>query len=356
MGAVMSESTNKRKMQHVDIVARDEEIDRRKNYFDRLHLIHRALPEFNLDEVDTSTVFLGKRLLAPILISSMTGGDYPELRAINRNLALAAEATSIAMAVGSQRVLFSHPESRESFSLREFAPSTLLFANLGAVQLNYGFGIDQCREAVSVLQADALYFHLNPLQEAVQPEGNVNFGHLIERIGDVNRQLDRPVILKEVGAGLSIHDVRLALQHGLRYFDVAGSGGTSWSRIEHFRHANESKHSAGLLFQDWGIPTPLALWQLRPLQKDITLLASGGIRNGIDIVKAIILGARLAGLASPFLQPAMISVDQVIETINRLKHEIKIAMFLLGIRKIDELNFNDQLFQTPPETFNHTGL
>jgi isopentenyl-diphosphate delta-isomerase len=356
MGANMSDSTNRRKMQHVDIAARDEEIDRRKNYFDRLALLHRALPEINLDEVDTSTEFLGKRLSAPILISSMTGGDYPELRAINRNLAMAAEATGIAMAVGSQRVLFSHPESRASFALREFAPSTLLLANLGAVQLNYGFGIEQCREAISVLQADALYFHLNPLQEAVQPEGNVNFAHLIARIGDINARLDRPVILKEVGAGLSVQDVRLALQHGLRHFDVAGSGGTSWSRIEHFRHSKETPYSAGLLFQDWGIPTPLALLQLRPLQPEATLLASGGIRNGIDIVKSIILGARLAGLASPFLQPAMISSEQVIEAINRLKHEIKIAMFLLGIKNIDQLPGNDSLFLYPPETFNQTRL
>lgn len=350
----MSEPTNRRKMQHVDIVARDEEIDRRKNYFDRLHLVHRALPEINLDDVDTSTVLLGKRLSAPLLISSMTGGDYPELRAINRNLALAAEATGIAMAVGSQRVLFTHPESRDSFALREFAPSALLFANLGAVQLNYGFTIDHCREALAVLQADALYFHLNPLQEAVQPEGDVNFSHLIERIAEINRHLDRPVILKEVGAGLSVQDVRLAMAHGLRYFDVAGSGGTSWSRIEHFRH--DQGASAGLLFQDWGIPTPLALLQLKPLRKEITLLASGGIRNGIDVVKAVILGARLAGLASPFLQPAMVSAEQVIETINRLKHEIKIAMFLLGISNIDQLTSNDLLFLTPPETFNHTGL
>ena len=352
----MTESTNRRKLQHVEIVARDDEIDRRKYYFDRLHLIHRALPEINLDEVDTSTEFLGKRLTAPILISSMTGGGYPELRTINRNLALAAEAAGVAMAVGSQRVLFTNPESRPSFALREFAPSALLLANLGAVQLNYGFGLEQCREAVSVLDADGLYFHLNPLQEAVQPEGNVNFAHLIGRIGEINQQLGRPVILKEVGAGLSIHDVRLGLQHGLRYFDVAGSGGTSWSRIEHFRHDTESAYTPGLLFQDWGIPTPLALLQLRPLLPEATLLASGGIRNGIDIVKSLILGARLAGLASPFLKPAMISSELVIETINRLKQEIRIAMFLLGTKSIDQLHGNDSLFLNPPQTFNQTGL
>jgi isopentenyl-diphosphate Delta-isomerase len=339
----MNESTNTRKMQHIDIVSQDDEIDRRKNYFDRIFLKHRALPEIDLEEVDTSVIFLGKQLTAPILISSMTGGDYTLLRKINKNLALAAEATGVAMAVGSQRVLFTHPEARSSFELRPFAPNTLLFANLGAVQLNYGFALEQCRTAIEVLQADGLYFHLNPLQEAVQPEGNVNFSGLVEKIGTINQKLNKPVILKEVGAGLSDMDVELGLQHGLHYFDVSGSGGTSWSRIEHFRDERGTNQNTGLLFQDWGIPTPIALQMLKPYHDRITLIASGGVRSGIDVIKCMILGASLVGLASPFLQPAMESSDKVIEVINRLKHEIKIGMFLMGVSKTSLLLFNDQL-------------
>lgn len=339
----MSESTNRRKMQHIDIVAADDEIDRRKNYFDRILLKHRALPEISLDEIDISIEFLGKRLQAPILISSITGGDYPMLCTINKNLAIAAEATGVAMAVGSQRVMFTHPVARASFDLRSCAPSTLLFANLGAVQLNYGFSLQHCQEAVRVLEADALCLHCNPLQEAVQPEGNVNFSGLLAKIGDINGQLGKPVILKEVGAGLSDVDVACGLRYGLMYYDVAGSGGTSWSRVEHFRDERGNNQNAGLLFQDWGIPTPLALQMLKPYRHRVTLIASGGVRSGIDIVKCMILGASLVGLAAPFLKPAMDSAEHVIEIINRLKQEIKISMFLLGISKVEQLINNDQL-------------
>lgn len=339
----MSESTNKRKMQHIDIVAADDDIDRRKDYFHRILLKHRALPEISLDEVDTGIDFLGKHLQAPILISAITGGDYPLLRTINQNLALAAEATGVAMAVGSQRVLFTHPESAASFNLRAWAPSTLLFANLGAVQLNYGFTLQHCQAAVQALSADALCLHCNPLQEAVQPEGNINFSGLLAKIGDINRRLGKPVIIKEVGAGLSDLDVECGLRHGLHYYDVAGSGGTSWSRIEHFRDERGINQDAGLLFQDWGIPTPLALAMLKPFRDRVTLIASGGVRSGIDIVKCMILGASLVGLAAPFLKPAMTSAESVIAIIERLKQEIKISMFLLGISKADQLINNERL-------------
>ncbi|NLP12016.1 type 2 isopentenyl-diphosphate Delta-isomerase [bacterium] len=344
----MNRSINNRKRQHIDVMLADSDVDRRKNYFDQILLAHRGLPEIDLDAVDTSIRFLGKQLSAPLLISSMTGGDDPLVRVINKNLALAAQATQVAMAVGSQRVMFIHPQARASFDLRRFAPSTLLFANLGAVQLNYGFGLQQCRTAVEVLQADALYLHLNPLQEAVQPEGNVNFAGLIRKIADLNHRLQQPVILKEVGAGLCLQDVRLALRHGLSYFDVAGSGGTSWSRIEHRRDRRKNSYNLGLTFQDWGIPTPLALQQLRPLRKRITLIGSGGVRSGIDVIKCMVLGASLVGLAFPFFKPAMKSPDAVIAVIRRLQREIKIGMFLLGITKADRLIHNDRLLLYAP--------
>lgn len=265
---------------------------------------------------------------------------------INRNLATAAQACGVAMGVGSQRVMFTHPEARPSFDLRPFAPTALLFANLGAVQLNYGFTIDHCRRAVKAVGADALYLHLNPLQEAVQPEGNVDFSGLAAKIGAVARDLEVPVIVKEVGAGISPADANLLAAQGIRYIDVAGSGGTSWSRIEHFRRQEEAD-DLGLLFQDWGNPTPLALYALRPLTDRVTLVASGGIRSGIDMVKAVILGASLCGLAKPFLKPAMESAEAVIRVIERLKKEFVVAMFLLGVSNTAQLKKNDSLLWNP---------
>jgi len=337
------DGTNDRKLQHIEIIQKDTGADRKKRYFGEVLLKHRALPEINLADVDPSITFLGKRLSFPLIISSMTGGDHELLRRVNRNLATAAEATGVAMAVGSQRVMFGNPKARDSFALRQFAPTALLCSNLGAVQLNYGFGLEECREAVEVVGADALYLHLNPLQEAVQPEGDTNFAGLAEKIGQIASQLEVPVILKEVGAGFSDTDVEIAIAAGIRYIDVAGSGGTSWSRIEHHRQAEASSDELGLVFQDWGIPTPVALQLLRPYRDRVRLIASGGIRTGIDMAKAVVLGAWLCGVASPFLEPALESADKVIEKIERLKREFVTAMFLLGVTHVHQMRGNDSL-------------
>jgi isopentenyl-diphosphate delta-isomerase len=260
----MSDQTNDRKTEHIRAIEADGRVDRQQDYFDRIRLKHRALPQLNLADVDPGCEFLGKRLSFTLLISSMTGGDHDQLRTINRNLAIAAQATGVALAVGSQRVMFTQPQSRDSFELRPYAPDALLMANLGAVQLNYGFGVEQARQAVEAVGADALYLHLNPLQEAVQPEGDTDFSSLDQRIGELAKALECPLLLKEVGAGLSPEDIELGLAQGVRYFDLAGSGGTSWSRIEHHRrHADEAR-PIGMLFQDWGIPTPQALRLARP--------------------------------------------------------------------------------------------
>lgn len=334
------DTTNSRKVEHIRVIEQDRDTDRRMHYFDEVRLRHRALPELNLANIDPATGFLGKRLSFPLLISSMTGGDHALVRKINRNLALAAEAEQVALGVGSQRVMFTNPKARASFALRPFAPTTLLFANLGAVQLNHGFGLDECREAVATVGADGLYLHLNPLQEAVQPEGDTNFAGLAKKIGAIAKAL-APVILKEVGAGISRQDAALALKHGVKFIDVAGSGGTSWSRIEHHRQ-NES--DLGLLFQDWGLPTPDALRELAPLrQRGVTLIASGGLRSGLDIAKAVVLGASLGGMAQPFLKPAMESSDAVRTVIQRLRREFTVAMFLLGISNVGDLKGNAAL-------------
>lgn len=336
-------SINDRKIEHLEIIRKDTRIDRQKGYFDDIALKHRALPELDLKDVDPSVAFMGKCLSFPLFISSMTGGDHALLEKVNQNLAIAAEKTSVAMGVGSQRVMFTHPGARKSFELRRYAPTTLLFSNLGAVQLNYGFTPKMCEEAIEVVGADALCLHLNPLQEAIQPEGNTNFAGLAKQIGNLAQSLKTPIVLKEVGAGISEDDVHLAIQNGIRYLDVAGTGGTSWSRIEHHRRRSVNQNDLGVLFQDWGIPTPSALKRLKPYRDRMTLMASGGIRSGIDMVKAIILGASLCGMAAPFLQPALESSENVIEQILYVKQAFTIAMFLLGVQTVAELFGNESL-------------
>lgn len=341
----MKDPTNHRKVEHIRILQEDAETERSGAAFDLIRLRHRALPEVDLEAVDTSVNFLGKRLSFPLLISSMTGGDHDDLRKANRNLAEAAERCEVAMGVGSQRVMFTDPDAATSFALREIAPHALLFGNIGAVQLNKGFGLKECEEAVRVLGADGLFLHLNPLQEAIQPEGDTCFGGLADKIGFIARKLSVPVIVKEIGCGISFADAELLLTHGVKIIDVAGSGGTSWSRIEHHRRQNSQADGLGLLFQDWGIPTPEALHHLSPLQENMgaTLIASGGVRNALDMVKSIVLGASLVGMAKPFLEPALESADAVVSEIENLKNAFRTAMFLLGTSNLREVRCNEDL-------------
>ncbi|MCC5847711.1 MAG: type 2 isopentenyl-diphosphate Delta-isomerase [Verrucomicrobia bacterium] len=341
----MSGTTNQRKIEHIDILQRDPETDRNRAGFDQIHLRHRALPELNLDEVDPSLSFLGKPLSFPLLISSMTGGDHEKVRHINQNLAAAAEHCKVAMGVGSQRVMFTHPAAHASFDLRQTAPTALLFANLGAVQLNKGFGLPECRDAVDVLKADGLYLHLNPLQEAIQPEGDTCFKGLADRIGAVISGLEVPVLIKEIGSGLSPPDADLLIAKGARILDVAGSGGTSWSRIENHR-ARSGGDDLGLLFQDWGVPTPVALQELAPFREQgVILIASGGLRNALDMIKSIILGASLCGMAKPFLEPALESPEAVIAKIESIRRAFTTAMFLLGCPNLRALQGNTDLIR-----------
>jgi isopentenyl-diphosphate delta-isomerase len=339
----MDDAVNERKVEHLRVIAEDPGADRERRYFDEVRLLHRALPELDLREIDPSTTFLGKRLEFPLLISSMTGGDHAITRRINCNLATAAQACGVAMGVGSQRVAFTHPPALDSFQVRAQAPDILLLANLGAVQLNYGFTVASCREAVDAIGADGLILHLNPLQEAVQPEGDTNFAGLAARIGGVVRDVGYPVIVKEVGAGISRVDADLLLAQGVRYLDVAGSGGTSWSRIESRRRPDVGFEPLGRLFQDWGIPTPQALRELNPLRERVTLIASGGIRDGVEMVKAMVLGASLCGTARPLLDAALESERAVVEVIGRLRREFVTAMFLLGVRTVEALVGNAAL-------------
>ncbi|MEO0393701.1 MAG: type 2 isopentenyl-diphosphate Delta-isomerase [Pseudomonadota bacterium] len=342
----MTDQINARKKDHLRALADDLEIERRDTGFADIRLTHRALPEIALDAVDTSTQFMGKTLSCPLLISSMTGGDGIEISRINRHLAEAAEECQIAMGVGSQRVMFTNHAARDSFALREFAPTAVLLSNIGAVQLNTGFGADKFQDAIDVLAADGLYLHLNPLQEAIQPEGDIDFSNLGAQIADLSKQVSVPILLKEVGAGMSPADIELGLDAGIEYFDVAGRGGTSWSRIEYHRRTADDD-DLGLVFQDWGLTTVESLIMARETlaktKQEATLIASGGIRTGIDMAKAVLLGADICGIAAPFLRAAQISTQAVVDQIRKFQREFQTALFLLGCADCQALRGNDAL-------------
>jgi isopentenyl-diphosphate Delta-isomerase len=298
--------------------------------------IHRALPEINLRDVDLSLQFFGRRLQAPLLISSMTGGTQ-EAGGINQNLAIAAQETGVAIGVGSQRAMIEHPELASTFQVRRFAPDILLFANLGAIQLNYSYGVDQCRMAVDLIEADALILHFNALQEALQPEGDTNFAGLAKQVERICRSLDVPVIAKEVGWGFSEADVRLLVESGVKAIDVAGAGGTSWSQVEMYRAKNQSQRRLAAAFQDWGIPTAEAIQITRRAAKSLMVIASGGLRSGLDIAKCLSLGASIGGMAGPFLKAAASSVEDTILAIRDLQLELQVCMFITGAQNLNEL-------------------
>jgi isopentenyl-diphosphate Delta-isomerase len=304
---------------------------------ERYFFIHQALPELNLEEVDLSQPLFGKHLASPLLISSMTGGT-PEATVINQTLAAAAQATGIAMGLGSQRAAIEDPGLAPTFQVRHIAPDILLFANLGAVQLNYGYGIDECRRAVEMIEADALILHFNSLQEAIQPEGETRFAGLITKIEGICKALAVPVIAKEVGWGFSEQDVSRLANAGVAAIDVAGAGGTSWSQVELYRAKDPSQGRLAAAFIDWGIPTAEAILNVTRAAPQLTVIASGGLRSGLDIAKCIALGASLGGMASPFLKAATRSLDDTVQTIAEIVQEIRVCMFAAGAADIPALN------------------
>lgn len=336
-----------RKSDHIRINLEENVKSAISSGFDDYRFLHNALPEINLRDVNIETYFLSKKLDAPILISSMTGGS-DQAKRLNFILAEAAEATKVAMGVGSQRAAIEHPEVASTFQVRKVAPNILLFANLGAIQLNYGYGLDECQRAVDMIEADALVLHLNPLQEALQPEGNTNFAGLLAHIETVCKALTIPVIVKEVGWGISSVVAQRLINAGVSAIDIAGAGGTSWSQVEMYRAQTESQANIASHFIDWGIPTTEAILQVRSAHPDIPIIASGGIRHGIDIAKAIALGASLGGLAGPFLKSASVSLEETIRKINEIKQEIKITMFAAGVKDLEQLHKTQLIKRTTP--------
>jgi isopentenyl-diphosphate delta-isomerase len=333
----MPDQHPQRKADHIRInLEEDVSFPNLTTGLERYRLVHQALPELDLDAIETDIEVLDKVLQAPLLISSMTGGT-PEAERINCNLAEAAEAAGIAMGLGSQRVALEHPEQARTFQVRRVAPRILLFANLGAVQLNYGYTVEHCQRAVDMVEADALILHLNPLQEALQEGGDVRWAGLARKIEEVCTRLSVPVIAKEVGWGISPQTARLLVNAGVAAIDVAGSGGTSWAAVEYHRASDPRLRRLAREFADWGIPTAESLLMVREVAPDIPLFASGGLRTGIDIAKCIALGADLTGIASPFLKAAAISAEAVYEEIQAVKHALRVAMFLAGAGRLNAL-------------------
>jgi isopentenyl-diphosphate delta-isomerase len=336
-------SHEKRKKEHLEICL-NEEVQFREisTGFDNYYFIHQALPEIELAEIDLSVTLFGKFILAPIIVSPMVGGIETAI-GINRNLAQAAQTLGLAMGVGSQRCLIDIPELGKTFQVRDIAPDILLFANLGAVQLNYEYGVQECLKMVRSIGADALILHLNPLQEALQPEGNTNFAGLVDKIRTVCCELPVPVIVKEVGAGISEETAKQLALAGVAGIDVAGAGGTSWSQIERIRTTTKVANNVAAAFAAWGIPTADSVIMARKGAPGLPIIASGGIRTGIDVAKAIALGADAAGIAKPLLKAANHSVLAVEDYLQEIIQELKISMFCIGASNIGELKYSHYL-------------
>lgn len=328
--------TGSRKADHIRINLEEEVHSGLTTGLQRYQFVHQALPELDLADVDLSLTLFEKTLRAPILISSMTGGTS-QAQEINRTLATAAQETGIAMGLGSQRAAIEQPDLAATFQVRQAAPDILLFANLGAVQLNYGYGIEQCQMVVDMIEADGLILHLNALQEAVQPEGDTNFSGLLQKIETVCRSLSVPVIAKEVGWGISKRAARQLAEVGVTAIDVAGAGGTSWTQVEMHRAKNESEARLAAAFVNWGIPTAQSILNVKESAPAVAIFASGGLRDGLDIAKCIALGATLGGMASPFLKAAVRSIEDTIQAINEIHRQIQVCMFAAGAGDLENL-------------------
>ena len=327
---------SRRKADHIQINLEKDVASSLTTGLERLRFDNAALPELDLRAIDAGLTFLGRRLSAPLLISSMTGGTQAA-RQINLALAQAAQHAGVAMGLGSLRAALEDPSLAETFQVRRTAPDVLLLANLGAVQLNYGYGPEQCRRAVDLVEADALVLHLNALQEALQPEGDTDFSGLLAKIELVCKVLTVPVVAKEVGWGISAADARRLVQAGVAAIDVAGAGGTSWSQVEMHRTADPEAARLAAAFVGWGIPTADAVRHVRLELPTIPLIASGGLRSGMDVAKGIALGADVGAMAGPFLKAAAESPEAVGRAIGNVVAELRLVMFATGSGDLNAL-------------------
>ena len=329
--------TEARKQEHLTTVLKNDVSAKGiRNGFETYTFEHCALPEIDFDDIDLSISLFGKILSAPILISSMTGGTS-KARKVNQRLAETAQEMGIAMGVGSQRAALENDLLCKTYQVRDVAPNILLFANLGAIQLNYGYGKEEAKRAIEMIEADGLFLHLNPLQEAVQKEGDKNWKGVFDKIEKLVQEIEVPIIVKEVGNGVSSEIVLRLKNIGVAAVDIAGSGGTSWSEVEAYRQADPVLKGVAHNFSAWGIPTASALVEAKKEMPDFPIFASGGIRTGIDVAKAIRLGAEICGIASPVLASAAHHRSSLSNKIKGVIEELKIATFCTGSKDISSL-------------------
>lgn len=301
--------------------------------FETVDLPYRALPETDLDAIDTRSAFLGRALAAPLLIGAMTGGARMSAT-LNRNLAIAAQRVGVGMMLGSQRVMLEDPATVTTFAVRELAPDVPLVGNLGVAQLNHGYGAAEITRAIEAVDADGLALHVNPLQEAVQEGGDGDFRALTARLTRLPAEVGRPLLLKEVGHGLDAGTVAALADAGYAAFDVAGAGGTSWARVEAWVRWGEVRSED---LAEWGIPTLTALREARRVAPSAALIASGGVRSGLDVAKALASGASWCALALPLLRPATESADAVERVLRRVIWELRVAMHGAGAHDLAAL-------------------
>jgi isopentenyl-diphosphate delta-isomerase len=336
----LAKETRKRKAEHIKIALNENvQTKRATTGFEDVFFIHRALPEIDKQKINLSTTLFGHKFVAPIIVGAITGGT-PEATKINATLAEAVEELGLGMGVGSQRAAIEDKKLEQTFKItRKKAPTAFLIANIGGVQLAHEYSLKEAERAIEMIDADALAIHLNPLQEAVQPEGQTNFKGVIEKIGEIAKELDKPVIVKETGAGIAAEEAKRLEALGVKGIDVSGTGGTSFAAVEYYRargRKNSFQRRLGDVFWDWGIPTAVSIVEVSQSVR-IPLIASGGIRDGLDIAKALGLGASLASLSQPILETAVKGVKETKDALSLLIEELRNCMFLVGADSIHSL-------------------
>jgi len=331
----MAEKTEKRKAEHIRICLEQKAQARKATAgFEDIQLVHRALPEVDRKKISLPASFLGKKFSAPLIVGAMTGGTE-EATKINASIAEAVEKLHLGMGVGSQRAAIEDKKLEKTYAIaRKKAPSAFLIANIGGVQLVHGYGLKEVKKVVEMIDADAVAVHLNALQEAVQPEGQTNFKGVLAKIGEIAGELDKPVIVKETGCGVSAEDAKALEVAGVKAIDVGGVGGTSFAAVEYYRSTNQN--NMGEIFWDWGIPTAVSLIETTQ-SVNIPVIASGGVRSGLDIAKSLALNASLASISQPVLETAVKGAKETEELLSRLIYELRNAMFLVGAENLESL-------------------
>jgi isopentenyl-diphosphate delta-isomerase len=336
----LAKETTKRKAEHIRISLNQHvQTKRTTTGFEDVHFIHRALPEIDKQKIDLSTKIFNHRFAAPIIVGAITGGT-PEATKINAAIAEAVEELGLGMGVGSQRVAIEDEKLEKTFAIaRKKAPNAFLIANIGGVQLAQGYGLKEVKKAIEMIDADAIAIHLNPLQEAIQPEGQTNFKGILAKISEIAEEIDKPVIAKETGAGIAAEEAKKLETAGVKGIDISGAGGTSFAAVEYYRAkglGNDVQRRLGYVFWDWGIPTAVSVAEVSQTVS-IPVIASGGIRNGLDVAKALALGGSLTSLSQPVLRAAFKGVKETVHVLSLLIDELRNGMFLVGTDSVKAL-------------------